>query len=70
MAEREDQVSQAAKALRIRVPGLRKSLGAGDVVHKLTDALGLEHCSECEKRKARMNRFLRFEAALEETDEL
>jgi hypothetical protein len=61
-----DQVKAAASKLRLKVPGLKGSVGAGDIVHKITDALGMEHCSECEKRKARMNRFLRFEAAMED----
>ena len=63
---RDEQVKAAASKLRLKIPGLKKGFGAGDVVHKITDALGMEHCSECEKRKARMNRFLRFEAAMED----
>lgn len=66
---REEQLKAARRALRVRVPGLKKSIGAGDVVHKITDALGMEHCSECEKRKARMNRLLQFEARMEDRDE-
>ena len=65
MTERSDQVKAAAARLRLRVPGLKKSIGAGDVVRKVTEALGIEHCSECDRRKERMNRFLQFEASLE-----
>jgi hypothetical protein len=35
--------------------------GLGDVVHRVTDALGMEHCDECERRRQRMNRWFRLE---------
>jgi hypothetical protein len=69
VADRAEQLKEARARLRLRVPGLKKSVGAGDVVRKVTEALGMEHCSECDKRKERMNRFLRFEAHLEEAHE-
>ena len=66
MTDRAEHLAAARKALRIRLPGLTESIGAGDVVRKVTDALGIEPCSECDKRKERMNRLLRFEAHIEE----
>jgi hypothetical protein len=64
---REKQLQKARARLRLRVPGLKKSIGAGDVVRKVTEALGIEHCSDCDRRKERLNRLLEFEAALEES---
>jgi len=68
MDEREKALDEVKARLRLRVPGLKKSIGAGDVVRKATEALGIEHCSDCDKRQERMNRWLRFEAALEEQE--
>lgn len=69
MSETRAEYLEDVKAtLRLRIPGLKKSIGAGDVVRKATEALGIEHCSDCDRRKARLNRFLRFDAALEERD--
>lgn len=66
MSDRDAQVKAAAAKLRLKVPGLKKGIGAGDVVRKVTESLGIEHCSDCDRRKDRMNRFLRFEAAMED----
>jgi len=65
VTDREQQLKEVQARLRLRIPGLKKSLGAGDVVRKVTDALGIEHCSECDERKERLNRFLSFESYLE-----
>ena len=66
MGDREEHLEAVKARLRLRVPGLKKSIGAGDVVRKATEALGIEHCSDCDRRKERMNRWLRFDAYLEE----
>lgn len=66
MNERDEHLEAVKARLRLRVPGLKTSIGAGDVVRKATEALGMEHCSGCDKRQERMNRWLRFEAYLEE----
>ena len=68
MGEREKALDEVKARLRLRVPGLKKSIGAGDVVRKATEALGIEHCSDCDTRKDRMNRWLRFDAYLEEQE--
>lgn len=65
MSDREQQLQEAQARLRVRLPGLKKSIGAGDVVRKITEALGMEHCAECEERKKRLNQLLRFDAYLE-----
>lgn len=38
----------------------KKLRGLGDVVHRVTSFLGFRHCSACEKRRERMNRWVRF----------
>lgn len=68
MTEHDELLSEAKARLSIRLPGLKKGIGAGDVVRKATEALGIEHCSDCDRRKERMNRFLRFEAYFEEQE--
>ena len=68
MSGREKALDEVKARLRLRVPGLKKSIGAGDVVRKATEALGIEHCSDCDERKERMNRWLRFEAYLKEQE--
>jgi len=68
MSEREKALDEVKSRLRLRVPGLKQSIGAGDVVRKATEALGIEHCADCDKRQERMNRWLRFEAYLEEQE--
>ena len=66
MTDRDEQLDEVKARLRLRIPGLKKSIGAGDVVRKATEALGIEHCDGCDERKERLNRFLRFDAYLEE----
>ena len=68
MSDRDEHLEAVKARLRLRVPGLKKSIGAGDVVRKATEALGIDHCSDCDKRQDRMNRWLRFEAHLEEQE--
>lgn len=46
--------------VNIRIPGLKKGVGAGDMVAKATKAVGIEPCDECEKRRQWMNRMLRL----------
>ena len=69
MSDRDEHLEAVKARLRLRVPGLKKSIGAGDVVRKATEALGIEHCSDCDRRKERLNRFLQFEAYLGEQAE-
>lgn len=62
--DRSEAIKQARAKMRMTMPGLKESIGAGDVVHKVTSALGMKHCSECERRKAALNRLFSFEAKL------
>lgn len=64
MSDREELKAR----LRLKVPGLKKSIGSGDVVRKVTEALGIDHCSDCDRRQERMNRWLRFDAYMEERE--
>jgi hypothetical protein len=46
--------------LRIPVPFLHQSVGAGDMVAGVTRAAGVEPCTPCQERKRRMNERLQF----------
>lgn len=39
---------------------IKGQLGAGDLVKKVTTALGIRSCSGCEQRRRRLNRALVF----------
>jgi hypothetical protein len=47
---------------RIRLPGFIKEeeVGLGDVIKKVTYAMGIKPCTGCEKRAAVLNRWMRF----------
>lgn len=47
---------------RIRLPGfLRKEdVGLGDVIKRVTYAMGIPPCQGCEQRAERLNRWVRF----------
>lgn len=47
---------------RIRLPGFIKEeeIGLGDVIKKVTYAMGVKPCTGCEKRAAALNRWMRF----------
>jgi hypothetical protein len=47
-------------SIEIPVPGLRKEIGAGDVIAKVTAALGIKPCSPCQKRRERLNQALKL----------
>jgi len=44
----------------IKAP-IRQPVGAGDIVHRLTAALGIPHCPACQGRKEALNRAFRIE---------
>ena len=46
--------------LTIRVPGLKTETGAGDLIAKVTTALGIKPCSPCQKRREQLNQKLKF----------
>jgi hypothetical protein len=47
---------------RIRLPGFIKEeeVGLGDVIKRVTYAMGIKPCTGCEKRAAALNRWMRF----------
>ena len=47
---------------RIRLPGFIKEeeIGLGDVIKRMTYAMGIKPCTGCEKRAATLNRWIRF----------
>jgi hypothetical protein len=47
---------------RVRVPGfiLDEDVGLGSVVKRVTSTFGIRPCGECEKRAAKLDRWLRF----------
>jgi hypothetical protein len=47
---------------RIRLPGFIKEeeIGLGDVIKRMTYAMGIKPCTGCEKRAAALNRWVRF----------
>jgi len=53
-------MTTALKALTLKVPGLKKSVGAGDVVSAVTKKLGIKECGGCAKRKAALNEKFKF----------
>lgn len=64
----KEQLAEVKAKLSLRVPGLKQSVGAGDVVHAVTRKLGLHHCDECAKRKERLNRWMRLEKSYADSD--
>jgi len=50
------------QAHRVRLPGflVEEEIGLGDVVKRLTYAVGIRSCGGCEKRAATLNRWMTF----------
>jgi len=57
--EKLKQVWRGNQLITVRVPGIEG--GAGDVVKRFTEALGIKPCSACEKRRQFLNQRLRFQ---------
>ena len=53
---------QQSKPHQVRLPGfiVDEAVGLGDVVQRVTYAMGIKPCSGCERRAAAMNRWLVF----------
>ena len=47
---------------RVRLPGflLDEEIGMGDIVKRVTYAMGIKPCGGCEKRAAALNRWMVF----------
>lgn len=52
----------SSRPWRIRLPGFVKGddVGLGDVVKRVTYAVGIKPCGGCERRAATLNRWVRF----------
>lgn len=50
----------ARQPLTIPLPFLRQSIGSGDMVKRMADALSIRQCGGCEQRQETMNRKLQF----------
>jgi hypothetical protein len=60
--EARDPKDQAVPAHTVRLPGflLEEEAGLGDLIKKVTYALGVPHCKGCEHRAATLNRWIRL----------
>lgn len=49
-------------AHRVRLPGflIEEEMGLGDVIKRVTYAMGIAPCQGCEKRGAALNRWMHF----------
>jgi hypothetical protein len=56
-----EQVTQP-RPYRVRLPGflVEEEIGLGDVIKHVTYAIGINPCGGCEKRAAKLNRWMRF----------
>ena len=52
--------AKTAFPVRIRLPGLKQNLGLGEVVKKMTTAVGVRPCSACERRADVLNQRVVF----------
>lgn len=62
-AERQGHMEKPQRHLHgIRLPGflIEDEAGLGDVVKRVTHALGIRPCDGCEKRAAALNRWVHF----------
>ena len=57
--------SSGASVVSVTIPGLKRDVGLGDAVSKLTGLFGLVTCSGCARRAEKLNRALVFRASPE-----
>jgi hypothetical protein len=63
MESNEHDKREEPKPHRVRLPGFIKSedeVGLGDVVKRVTYAMGIKPCGGCEHRAAALNRWMVF----------
>lgn len=60
---RENARPEPSRPLRIRLPGFVKEddIGLGDLIKRVTYAVGIKPCSGCERRAALLNRWVRLQ---------
>jgi hypothetical protein len=51
---------QPQAARTVPVPFLREPIGAGDVIQRLTHAVGIPQCAPCRARHEALNRLAQF----------
>jgi len=58
----EDTSSNNEPTHRVRLPGfiIDEQIGLGDVVKRVTYAIGFKPCGDCERRAATLNRWMVF----------
>lgn len=55
------KLPKPATPVRIKVPvELRRDIGLGDAVKRVTSSLGITPCAPCQQRAATMNRYITF----------
>jgi hypothetical protein len=61
-AEGDHVENREREPYRVRLPGflVEEEIGLGDVIKRVTYALGAQPCSGCEQRAAALNRWVRF----------
>ena len=54
------QENSEARPLRVRLPGFisDEEMGLGDVVKRMTYAMGVQPCGGCDRRAAALNRWV------------
>jgi len=60
--ELEQHMAHENPPFRLRLPRLitDKEIGLGDVIKRITYAMGMESCGGCERRAAALNRRIAF----------
>lgn len=58
----QDEDATSPKPHRVRLPGFvaDEDIGLGDVVKRVTHAMGIKPCGGCDARAAAMNRWMVF----------
>jgi len=53
-------MSRVPRPIRIPLPGVRRSVGLGQALKRLTTAVGIRPCSSCERRARSLDRAVVF----------
>ncbi|MEM2890127.1 MAG: hypothetical protein QW358_02125 [Candidatus Hadarchaeum sp.] len=58
----EEKTKSKPQPYRVRLPGFisNEDIGLGDVIKRVTYAVGIKPCSGCERRAAALNRWFVF----------
>lgn len=61
-ANKEGREEPRREPYRVRLPGflVEEDVGLGDVIKRVTYAMGINPCSNCEKRATALNRWMHF----------